>query len=1184
MATQSIFAPTAAPTTTDITDGVGAAGDYALGMEFVSTKAGQINAIRYYKAASETGPHTGKIWSSTGTLLGSVLFANETASGWQEQLLTAPINVAANTTYVISVNVNTHYVATTNGIATTIVNGDLSAVADGSNGVFNEDPGLFPTLSFNNTNYFRDIVFTPAAPNNVGTIALSGTPTQNQLLTATVTDTDGLTGVSIGYQWQQSTDNGATWANIAGAASQTLNLAQAQVGKQVRSIATYIDTLGNTENLTSTATAVVANVNDLGTVAVSGTAATGSVLTATVADLDGLTGATIGYQWQRFANNTWTNVNGAINSTLALDASFVGQQVRVNATYTDALGGSENVQSTASGTVAAVLPKQSVFAATATPAITNQTDGVGANGDYEMGLEFTSAKAGQIDAIRYYKAASETGTHTGNIWSSTGVLLGSVVFANETASGWQEQLLATPITIAANSTYVVSVNANSYYVATSNGLTSTIVNGDLSAVADGSNGVYNADPSLFPTLSFNNTNYFRDIVFAPAQILEASGGLNLAVINNKYVAIDPVTNVVTNLLYNGNPIELGGPNSPFPGGSVIGVEKTADGTGIQYIWKDTNNQFWASTNTDNGAAVPDITTKEAAFKQDFNQDGFLSLLGTTGDDTLIGGSGADLIVGDAGNDSLDGGAGNDLLYGKAGNDTINGGDGNDYMNGGSGNNTLNGGAGNDTFINLADGLDSMAGGTGDDLYIVYNSGSTITELSGEGTDTVVAYTNYTLADNVENLYLVDSANGNGNSGDNTIITYGTGNNTIKAGAGNDYVDGGAGDDLLYGNEGNDYINGGDGNDYINGGAGTNTLNGGAGNDTFINLADGLDRMAGGTGDDLYVVYNSGSTITELGGEGNDSVVAYTNYALADNVETLYLIDSANGTGNSSNNTIITYGTGNNIIEAGAGNDYVDGGDGNDLLYGNDGNDYINGGVGNDYFNGGAGSDTLNGGAGNDTFISVDSGTDVLSGGAGDDFYYTSNNTTIVVENANEGNDAVWATVNFTLTANIETLYLDGSVNGTGNAGNNTIVGYGNGNNVINGLGGNDVLIGGAGADTFAFGGPALTTVSQIGIDRVQDFSKAEGDRLFFSNATFAALAPSADGFIASSDLLVVANDAAINNTVSAKIIYSTGSGNLFYNENGAAAGFGAAGGQFATLDTKPSLTRTDILVAIAPVV
>ena len=176
--------------------------------------------------------------------------------------------------------------------------------------------------------------------NNPGTVTLSGNATQNQVLSATVSDTDGLSGATINYQWQQSS-NGITWTNIAGATNQTFTLTQAQVSQLVRAQATYTDTLGSGEVVTSPATTAIANVNDLGTVTISGTAATGNTLTANVADPDGL--GTIAYQWQQSSNGTtWTNIAGATNQTLTLNNGLLNQRVRVNAIYTDALQSSEN--------------------------------------------------------------------------------------------------------------------------------------------------------------------------------------------------------------------------------------------------------------------------------------------------------------------------------------------------------------------------------------------------------------------------------------------------------------------------------------------------------------------------------------------------------------------------------------------------------------------------------------------------------------------------------------------------------------------------------------------------------------------------------------------------------------------------------------------------------------------------
>jgi len=122
-----------------------------------------------------------------------------------------------------------------------------------------------------------------------GVVSLSGTPTQNQTLAASVTDVDGLpSGAVVTYQWQQSS-NGTTWSNIGGATGNTLTLQQAQVGNVVRATASYIDNLGNSENVVSPATpSAIANVNDAGVITINGIASQGQTLTASVSDIDGV--------------------------------------------------------------------------------------------------------------------------------------------------------------------------------------------------------------------------------------------------------------------------------------------------------------------------------------------------------------------------------------------------------------------------------------------------------------------------------------------------------------------------------------------------------------------------------------------------------------------------------------------------------------------------------------------------------------------------------------------------------------------------------------------------------------------------------------------------------------------------------------------------------------------------------
>lgn len=161
------------------------------------------------------------------------------------------------------------------------------------------------------------------------------------------------------------------------------------------------------------------------------------------------------------------------------------------------------------------------------------------DGPYEMGVKFSSSQAAEVKALSYYKVVGETGSHTGNLWSSTGTLLASVTFTNETSGGWQYAFLNSPVYLNANTTYVVSVNSNTAYGASANGaLDNPITNGVLSTIADNDNGVFGS-PATFPTGSYLNTNYFRDIVVEPIYIPSAPTLLS-PVDGSTQISIEPL--------------------------------------------------------------------------------------------------------------------------------------------------------------------------------------------------------------------------------------------------------------------------------------------------------------------------------------------------------------------------------------------------------------------------------------------------------------------------------------------------------------------------------------------------------------------------------------------------------------------------------------------------------------------
>src|SRR6202011_3292443 len=106
-------------------------------------------------------------------------------------------------------------------------------------------------------------------------------------------------------------------------------------------------------------------------------------------------------------------------------------------------------------------------------------------------------------AIRFYKGAQNIGTHVGHLWTSTGTLLSSATFSNETASGWQQVNLPSPVTLTPGTSYIVSYHTNGFYSVDSNYFASAVTNGPLTAPAgnsSGGNGVFSYGGSTsFPT-------------------------------------------------------------------------------------------------------------------------------------------------------------------------------------------------------------------------------------------------------------------------------------------------------------------------------------------------------------------------------------------------------------------------------------------------------------------------------------------------------------------------------------------------------------------------------------------------------------------------------------------------------------------------------------------------------------
>jgi hypothetical protein len=309
----------------------GAGGAVELGVKFKADSNGMITGLRFYKSSNNTGTHVGNLWSSTGTLLATATFSNETASGWQQVSFSPAVNITANTVYVASYHTNvSHFSVDLNAFANAGVDhAPLHALANGvsgGDGVYAySSSSVFPTSSYQAANYWVDVVFSPTPP-----------PT---------------------------------------------------------------------------------------------------------------------------------------------------------------------------------CPC-TIWSSSAVPSVVD----AGAGGAVELGVKFTADSNGTITGLRFYKSSTNTGTHVGNLWTSTGTLLATATFSGETASGWQQVNFSPAVPITAGTVYVASYYTSvSHFSIDLNGLATGVDNPPLHALGNGvsgGDGVYiYSNTSAFPTNTYQASNYWVDVVF-----------------------------------------------------------------------------------------------------------------------------------------------------------------------------------------------------------------------------------------------------------------------------------------------------------------------------------------------------------------------------------------------------------------------------------------------------------------------------------------------------------------------------------------------------------------------------------------------------------------------------------------------------------------------------------------------
>ena len=491
----TIWPSTATPGTADVNQSL----PVELGVKFTSTASGFITGIRFYKGVNNTGTHVGNLWSSTGTRLASATFTGESASGWQQVNFSSPVAITANTVYVASYFSPTgDFAVDRNYFNAAVNNPPLQALqngASGPNAMYNYGgSSTFPASSFAASNYWVDVVFSSSATDPPPTCPCTIWPSTVGPATA---DTNQGLPVELGVKFTSTSSGFITgirfYKGVNNTGTHVGNLWSSSGALLARATFTGETASGWQQVNFSSPVAITANI----VYVASYFSPTGDF----AVDRNYFNGATTNPPLQALQDGA-SGPNGVYNygsSSGFPTTSFAASNYWVDVVFNSSGG---------SGAL-------TIWPSTATPGTpdTDQTNPV------ELGVKFTSSSSGFITGIRFYKGVNNTGTHVGNLWSSTGTRLASATFTGESASGWQQVNFSSPVAITANTVYVASYfSPTGDFAVDRNYFNGATTNPPLQALQDGAsgpNGVYNyGSSSAFPTTSFAASNYWVDVVFS----------------------------------------------------------------------------------------------------------------------------------------------------------------------------------------------------------------------------------------------------------------------------------------------------------------------------------------------------------------------------------------------------------------------------------------------------------------------------------------------------------------------------------------------------------------------------------------------------------------------------------------------------------------------------------------------
>ncbi len=664
---------------------------------------------------------------------------------------------------------------------------------------------------------------------------------EDSTLFAEVFDPDGIAS-SIEYQWQSS-KNGITWTDIAGATDETFTPGDEEAGQHLQVNVSYSDYDGNFESLTGTGDitfdpvlAGISGAPDSGLSVVGDYAYIADINFLQIVDISNPHTPTL---VSRFDTNGYAEGISVVGDYAYIANYDNGLQiVDISNPQTPTFAGAYHTNGYTKGI--SVVGDYAYIAnydnglqivdisnpQTPTLASTHNTDGFA----YDVSVAGNYAYiANGIDGLTIVDISNP---HTPTLASTFGV------------SGYTER-----ISVARGYAYMASGSSGLNIVDISNPHTPTLasthntdgfaydvsVAGDYAYIADGSEGLKIVDISnpRFAPLVGDYSNYDRHgsakeilVVGDYAYVDYDNSGLEIINLNATIPVVENINDEPTGVTLNNTRIA-----EQSKTGRVVGRLSTVDPDPDDFhtytLINDAGGRFALSE--DNKLVVADGGLLDAGS----NSSHVVTVKTTDSEGYSYYEEELTIDVievvkpkGDATDNILEGTSAIDVMRGLAGDDTLNGYADNDILNGGT-------------------GADIMTGGTGNDAYFVDDTADQVIEAVDEGIDRVISFIDYTLPENVEKLILRGNEwiNGTGNDLRN-VIKGNDAENVLEGNGGNDRLFGNGGDDELFGGAGRDILDGGDGLDMLTGGSGRDRfiLSSGYGDDMITDFQDGQDRL------------------------------------------------------------------------------------------------------------------------------------------------------------------------------------------------------------------------------------------------------------------------------------------------------------------------------------------------------